>query len=58
MSDNKSQPQENIVSQTVSALAIAIIDRTLRSGKSISIPSLGIVIKGDKQQAQQEAQRE
>ncbi len=36
------------VTDTVDALAMAYIDRTLRGGKDVIIPSLGIVIKGDK----------
>jgi hypothetical protein len=42
------QRQESPVSQTVSALALAYIDRALKTGKSVMIPSLGIVIEGDK----------
>lgn len=35
------------VTETVGALAMSYIDRTLRSGKNVEIPSLEIVIKGD-----------
>ncbi len=44
--------QQDAVSATVSALALSYLERTLRSGKSVSIPSLGIVIEGDKPQQQ------
>ncbi len=42
--------QQNAVSATVSALALNYLERTLRSGKPVTIPSLGIVIEGDKPQ--------
>lgn len=38
---------ENFVSDAVGALAMAFLDRTLKSSKSVTIPSLGIVIEGD-----------
>ena len=37
----------NDVTDAVGALAMSYIDRTLRSGQPVTIPSLGIVIEGD-----------
>ena len=42
------ETQPVLVEAVASALALAIMKRTLREGKSISIPSLDITIPGDK----------
>lgn len=48
MSNQTNEDKQNMVSATVSALALAFLERTLKSGKSVTIPSLGVVIEGDK----------
>jgi hypothetical protein len=48
MSDTNGKFKQNIVSETVGALALSYLEQTLKSGKSVSIPSLGIIIEGDK----------
>ena len=35
------------ITDVVGALAMSYLDRTLKSGKSVTIPSLGITIEGD-----------